>query len=62
VQPTPAGASSTPELILSAFGTARIDGVTGAGEWDRAARIDFDLTIPAHDGGGSVPASFYANP
>lgn len=59
VQPTPVGAASTHEPTLSALGTARIDGVMGRGEWDRAARIDFTLTIPAHDGGGSVPASLY---
>jgi hypothetical protein len=59
VQPTPAEAASTPELTLSAFGTARIDGVLSVGEWDRAARIDFEAALPLVDGGGSVPASIY---
>jgi len=59
VQPTPAGAAETPDPTLSAWGTARIDGVLGAGEWDGAARIDFAMKIPAHDGGGTVPASLY---
>jgi alpha-tubulin suppressor-like RCC1 family protein len=58
-QPTPIGAASPQDLTLSAWGTARIDGVMGAGEWDRAARIDFNLAIPTHDGLSSVPATLY---
>jgi hypothetical protein len=55
----PGGAVSAQEQNLSAFGTARIDGVIRTGEWDRAGRIDFALAIPTHDGGGSVQASIY---
>lgn len=59
VQPTPVGAASPQDLTLSAFGTARIDGVRGGSEWDRAARIDFEAVLPASDSGARVPAAIY---
>ena len=59
VQPTPVGAASPQDLTLSAFGTARVDGVMGGGEWDRAARIDFEAVLPTSDGGARVPAAIY---
>ncbi len=55
-QPVPTRADDT---TLSAFGTARIDGVMGTGEWDRAARLDFKFNLPARDGGGTAPATLY---
>jgi hypothetical protein len=58
-QPTLVRAVSAQQLSLSAWGTARIDGVRGSGEWDGAARIDFQATLPAVDGGATVPASVY---
>lgn len=32
-----------PGVVLSAFGTATVDGVIGPGEWDKAAAVNFNL-------------------
>ena len=57
--PPPGWLPGVPNVPLSGTGTAVIDGVMGTGEWDRAGRLDFAMKVPAHDGGGSVPASLY---
>jgi hypothetical protein len=57
--PDIAPAARADGVTLSAFGTAVIDGEIGSGEWDRAARLPFSMTIPDHDGGGTVPATLY---
>lgn len=59
VFPDIAPAARADGVTLSAFGTAAIDGEIGSGEWDRAARLPFSMTIPDHDGGGTVPATLY---
>jgi hypothetical protein len=45
-----------PGLVLKRWGTATVDGVMAPGEWDRAAHVDFPVTVP---GGGSTTATFY---
>lgn len=50
------GTSSTD--YLSAEGTATINGVQNAGEWDSAARIDFAVNQPPGTPGPPMPASF----
>lgn len=55
----PLRAASTAEPSLSAWGTAHVDGVIGRGEWDGAAKIDFEAVLPPVDGGAGVPASIY---
>ncbi len=51
--------SSGPGVELSAYGTATIDGRMGPGEWDKAARVDFQANLPVNDGGGTTPATLY---
>lgn len=46
-------------LVLRGYGTAVVDGALGAGEWDPAARFDFNANRPAEEGGGTVPATLY---
>ncbi len=43
-------------LNLSALGTPTIDGIMSPGEWDNAAKLDFQANVP---GGGTTPATFY---
>src|SRR3990172_2087064 len=43
----------------STYGIATIDGVMSPGEWDNAAKIDFQANVPAEDGGGTTPATLY---
>jgi len=45
-----------PGIVLSALGTASVDGELGSGEWDTAARVGFPVALPA---GGTVDASLY---
>ncbi|MGH8443384.1 MAG: hypothetical protein ACRETF_10845 [Nevskiaceae bacterium] len=47
-------------IVLEGRGTAQLDGVISAGEWDDAGRIEFDARVPLHDGGGTVPATLLA--
>lgn len=42
---------------LEGTGTAQIDGVMSAGEWDAAGRLDFLASVPPEDGGGATPAT-----
>ncbi|HEY3334869.1 MAG TPA: hypothetical protein VGK16_06475 [Candidatus Limnocylindrales bacterium] len=58
-QPVPARAASTAEVSLSGRGTAQVDGVQAAGEWDRAGRLDFRQTLAGVDGTGAVAASLF---
>lgn len=51
-----AGASGHGGLVLTASGTANVDGVIDPAEWGTARPIDFAATIPAADGGGAAPA------
>jgi hypothetical protein len=48
-----------PGISLSGFGTATVDGVLSPGEWDGAAHVDFNVNVPAADGGGTTPATLY---
>ncbi len=48
-----------PGVVLSGFGTATIDGVLSPGEWDSAGSIDFSVTLPGNDGGGTTPAILF---
>ena len=68
-EPTPLTGPSTrqpPEMhavidgkpvSLSGLGTATIDGVLAPHEWDGAATVGFLVNLPAHDGGGTTPAT-----
>jgi hypothetical protein len=56
---TPAGWTHDTDWVLGAFGTAIVDGVLSSGEWDGAASKTFDVNLPAHDGGGTTPATIY---
>ncbi len=59
---SPSGGISSGEgsgVGLSAYGTATIDGRMGPGEWDKAARVDFQAYLPSNDGGGTTPATLY---
>ena len=58
-QPVPARAASPAGVSLSGRGTAQIDGTQGAGEWDRAGRLDFRQTLAGVDGTGDVAASLF---
>ncbi|WP_242342146.1 hypothetical protein [Anaeromyxobacter terrae] len=44
-------------MLVRGKGTAVLDGVISPGEWDGAARLDFDAALPPADGGGTTPAS-----
>jgi hypothetical protein len=44
---------------LSGFGKATIDGVLSPGEWDNAAKVDFQANLPSSDGGGTAHATLY---
>jgi hypothetical protein len=44
---------------LSGFGSATIDGTMSTGEWDNAAKVDFQANVPSSDGGGTTPATLY---
>ncbi|HEX9020491.1 MAG TPA: hypothetical protein VF903_04470 [Nitrospirota bacterium] len=46
-------------LSLSGKGSATIDGVMSPGEWDNAAKYDFQVNVPSSLGGGTAPASLY---
>lgn len=46
-------------LSLSGKGSATIDGVMSPGEWDNAAKYDFQVNVPSSDGGGTTPATLY---
>jgi hypothetical protein len=46
----------SPGVVLSASGSPTVDGVLTPGEWDRAARVDFNASLPA---GGTVPATLF---
>lgn len=46
-------------LVLRGYGSAVIDGVFGAGEWEPAGRHDFEAALPVELGGGTVSASLY---
>jgi len=50
----PATATAHVGSPLSGTGTAVVDGIMGAGEWDGAARLDFLANLP---GGGTTPAT-----
>lgn len=46
-----------PSWILGGSGTASIDGVLSAGEWDRAGSVTFDVNLPAHDTPPGTPTT-----
>ncbi len=48
-----------PDVVLSGFGTAAIDGIMSPGEWVDAGRIDYLANVPSHDGGGTTPATLF---
>jgi hypothetical protein len=47
-------------VVLRGFGTATLDGVPAAGEWDAAGHVDFTVNRSSSEGGGTVPATLYA--
>lgn len=51
----PIGKAHDPSVQLTGVGTATVDGVMSAGEWDSAARVNFLVNIP----GGTVPATLF---
>ncbi len=57
VGPAPAAAASTART--GPFGTATIDGVQHAGEWDAAAAVPFRITMSPEAGGGSTDATLF---
>ena len=48
-----------PDVVLSGFGTATIDGQLGPGEWDSAAKVDVLVNLPVSDGGGSTNGTLF---
>ena len=48
-----------PDVVLSGFGTATIDGQLGPGEWDSAAKVDVLLNLPSSDGGGTTSGTLF---
>jgi hypothetical protein len=46
-------------VVRSTWGTPVVDGFPSPREWDSAARLDFDATLPSIDGGARVPAAMY---
>lgn len=55
----PSSATAVNSQVLRGFGTATLDGVLGAGEWDAAGRADFTVNRLSSEGGGTVPATIY---
>jgi hypothetical protein len=51
--------SHHPGILLTGFGTAKVDGLMIIGEWDGASKIEFLANVPANDGGGTTPATLY---
>jgi hypothetical protein len=56
----PGSASGFNGTVLRGFGTATIDGVAAAGEWNPAGTVNFSVNRVAAQGGGTVPATLYA--
>ncbi len=56
----PPAATATARPVLSAFGTAAVNGTVDPGEWDGASQLELLLRMPEADGGsvgsGRVPA------
>jgi len=52
--PAPA-AAQLPAATVGGRGTATIDGVFAAGEWDGASHTAMSVNLPAFDGGGTTP-------
>jgi hypothetical protein len=44
---------------VSGYGTATIDGMKAPGEWDGAAKYEFEAMLPAEFGGGTTPTALY---
>ncbi len=44
---------------LSGIGSATIDGILSAGEWDHAGSVDFLANLPSGEGGGTTPATLF---
>ncbi|MEK6274903.1 MAG: hypothetical protein AABM30_06130 [Actinomycetota bacterium] len=55
----PGAAAAHSGIVLRGYGTATVDGVPAAGEWDAAGRHDFNAPLPAELGGGTIPATVY---
>ena len=53
----PQVSAHAPDVSLTGFGTATIDGVLSPGEWDNAGTLDFAANLPTADGGGTTPAT-----
>jgi hypothetical protein len=47
-------------VALTGLGTAVVDGVIGAGEWDDAGMITFSANLPASEGGGTTVVQLLA--
>jgi hypothetical protein len=48
-----------PDVVLSGFGAATIDGQLGPAEWDSAAKVDFLVNLPLSDGGGTTTGTLF---
>jgi hypothetical protein len=62
VLPLQSGASTAShqtQVKFRGFGTATIDGVLAAGEWEGAGRFEFQANRAPGQGGGTVPATFF---
>lgn len=60
--PAPLATFATSADLASAAtgeGTAAIDGALSPGEWAGAARFDFMVAVPPHDGGVPIPGTLY---
>jgi len=55
----PGAARASDGLALRGYGTAVVDGVLSAGEWDTAAHVDFQANRSPVAGGGTVPATAF---
>jgi hypothetical protein len=55
----PGSAAGFNGTVLRGFGTATIDGVPAAGEWDPAGHVDFTVNRSSSEGGGTVPATLF---
>ena len=51
----PAGKAHDPGVSLTGLGTATVDGIMTAGEWDSAGRVNLLVNIP----GGTAPATLF---